>query len=104
ADLNVGVWYLIKDCPGSRVWAAPLVKAMIDIETGDPVPEHKPEPIACFGPGRLAVGAPGPRVGDASRPTGRSDRALALVTDRAGSAGQLTRQAASPVGSNSAAG
>src|SRR5690606_3022089 len=92
-NLHIGVRYPGEDLPGSRVWPAPLIKTMIDIETGNTVAKHKPEPIAYFGPGGLAVGTPGPRVCDASRPTIHSDRTLALVTDPAGSARQLTRQA-----------
>src|SRR5690606_25348572 len=105
ADLHIGVRYPGEDRPGSRVRPAPLIKALIDIETGNAVAEHEPEPIAYFGPGRRVVGTPGPRVGGASRPTIHSDRTLAVVTDPAGSAGQLTRQAAaSPVCGGAATG
>src|SRR5690606_35435231 len=94
ADLHIGVRHPGKDLPSTRVRPAPLIKTMIDVETRDPATKHKPEPIASPRPGRFAVGAPGPRVGGASRPTVHSDRALGFMAHPAGSARQLTRQAA----------
>src|SRR5690606_31030252 len=82
-----------EDLPGSRVRPAPLVKALIDIETGDPAAKHKPEPVAYFGPGRRAVGTPGPRVGGASRPTVRGNRPLGVMAHPASPLSQLTRPA-----------
>src|SRR5690606_22162159 len=93
-NLHIGVRYPGEDLPGSRVRPAPLVKALIDIETGDPAAKHKPEPVAYFGPGRRAVGTPGPRVGGASRPTVRGNRPLGFMAHPASPLSQLTRQAA----------